>query len=277
MRTTLKSIAFFIVHQGLGVIKMLDLFKFENHEVRTITDDSDTIWFVAKDVAESLGYKNTNDAINRHCDGVAQSYPIIDNMGRTQEVRIINEPDMYALVFSSELKSAKVFKRWVFEDVLPKLRKHGEYTKSDMEAARQKWDAEKRQLELKNAKTTTQLIDSKLECDRLELANRNITDLLDTTDVTKKYNDGDREGVIDETISGLFTGYVDLYSQLSQRELERLNKQLDNSCVPEKLLYDLVKELPQFKSSRSKALFNRALSNMIGVSLIALERGIIYV
>ena len=54
-------------------------------EIRTAEIDGEP-WFVGKDVAESLGYANTNDALNKHCRGVAKRYPIIDSLGRTQEM-----------------------------------------------------------------------------------------------------------------------------------------------------------------------------------------------
>lgn len=84
--------------------------------------------FVAKDVAEALGYTNTNDAIQKFCNGVAKRYPISDSLGRMQKVRVIYEPDLYRLIFGSKLKSAIKFQNWVFEEVLPKIRQQGYYS-----------------------------------------------------------------------------------------------------------------------------------------------------
>ena len=84
-------------------------------------------WFVGKDIAEALGYKDTVNAIKQHCKGVAKHHPIIDSLGRNQEVRIINEPDMLRLIVNSTLPAAEKFERWVFEDVLPSIRKTGSY------------------------------------------------------------------------------------------------------------------------------------------------------
>ncbi len=78
-------------------------------------------WFVAKDVAEALGYVNHADAITRHCKGVVKRYPLVTD-GGTQEVRVISEPDMYRLVVGSTLPSAQRFEAWVFEEVLPSIR-----------------------------------------------------------------------------------------------------------------------------------------------------------
>lgn len=84
-------------------------------------------YFVGKDVAQALGYANTNDALNKHCRGVAKRYPITDSLGRIQEVRIISEGDMYRLIASSKLESAQKFESWIFDDVVPTIRKHGAY------------------------------------------------------------------------------------------------------------------------------------------------------
>lgn len=96
------------------------------YELRTVTEDGN-VYFVGKDVATMLGYTNTKDAISKHCRGVAKRYPIVDALGRTQEVRIISEPDFYRLVVNSKLPAAQEYERWVFEEVLPAIRKDGAY------------------------------------------------------------------------------------------------------------------------------------------------------
>jgi len=107
-------------------MKQLLPMSYEGKEVRTITENGMTLW-VAKDVATILGYKNTSDAISKHCNGVAKRYPISDNLGRIQEVRVIHEPDLYRLIASSKLPTAQEFEKWIFEEVLPTIRKTGTY------------------------------------------------------------------------------------------------------------------------------------------------------
>lgn len=106
---------------------MLDLqvFNFENNEVRT-TIDNDNVLFVANDVAIALGYKDSNSAVNRHCKGTVFHRPL-QTSGGMQEARLITEPDMYRLVFNSKLESAVRFQDWVYESVLPSIRKTGGY------------------------------------------------------------------------------------------------------------------------------------------------------
>lgn len=90
-----------------------------------VTDDGNPI-FCARDVAVALGYKNPNDAIAKHCKGIAIRYPLMTDGGE-QMARFITEGDMYRLIASSKLESAQRFETWVFDDVLPSIRKHGIY------------------------------------------------------------------------------------------------------------------------------------------------------
>ncbi|MCF1634332.1 ORF6C domain-containing protein [Streptococcus gallolyticus] len=103
---------------------------FNNEEfgqVRTLEIDG-MVYFVGKDVAEVLAYKEPNKAISRHVDEDDRTkHPITDNLGRTQETYIINESGLYSLILSSKLPRAKEFKRWVTSEVLPTIRKHGSY------------------------------------------------------------------------------------------------------------------------------------------------------
>lgn len=103
----------------------LNVFAFDSQAVRVVTMDGEP-WFVGKDVAEVLGYTNHNKALGDHCKGVAKRYPL-STPGGTQEVRIISEPDMLRLIVSSKLPAAEAFERWVFEEVLPSIRKTGAY------------------------------------------------------------------------------------------------------------------------------------------------------
>jgi len=105
----------------------VQLFNFENHEVRSLLINSEP-WFIGKDVADVLGYKNHNDALSKHVDGEDKdTIAIRDSIGRNRNTPIINESGLYSLVLSSKLPSAKKFKRWVTSEVLPALRKTGQY------------------------------------------------------------------------------------------------------------------------------------------------------
>lgn len=104
----------------------VQLFNFENHEVRSLLINSEP-WFVGKDVADVLGYKNTKDALAKHVDDEDKLGSQIATSGQNRNMTIINESGLYSLVLSSKLPSAKKFKRWVTSEVLPALRKTGQY------------------------------------------------------------------------------------------------------------------------------------------------------
>lgn len=100
---------------------------FENEEfgrVRTLTDDG-KILFCGTDVAKALGYSNAREAILRHCKGVV-FHDILTN-GGTQQVKFIPEGDVYRLVAHSRLPSTEKFEVWIFDEVLPAIRKTGGY------------------------------------------------------------------------------------------------------------------------------------------------------
>lgn len=111
----------------------LQLFKFENKDVRTLQIDGEP-WFVGKDIAQILNYTNPSKAIRDHIAdedklmGVQNVTPcIVDRQGRKQYPTLINESGLYSLILSSKLPSAKEFKHWITSEVLPQIRKTGKY------------------------------------------------------------------------------------------------------------------------------------------------------
>ncbi|WP_019680629.1 phage antirepressor [Ruminococcus flavefaciens] len=108
---------------------MNDITIFENPEfgsVRTITIDG-VPWFVGKDVAQILGYRDTSDALKKHVDEDDKLSRRFADSGQNRVMYIINESGLYSLVLSSKLPEAKRFKRWVTSEVLPSIRKNGVY------------------------------------------------------------------------------------------------------------------------------------------------------
>ena len=95
-------------------------------EVRTATINGEP-WFVGKDVAMVLGYKNPQEAIRTHVDDEDKGVSEILTPGGKQKVPFINESGLYSLILSSKLPQAKEFKRWVTSVILPALRKTGSY------------------------------------------------------------------------------------------------------------------------------------------------------
>ena len=118
---------------------MNDLKIFENPEFGSIrtTEKDGKVLFCGSDVAKALGYSDTAKAIKLHCkeDGWA-FYPVTDSLGREQQAKFINEGNVYRLITHSKLPAAEQFEHWVFDEVLPSIRKHGAYmTPETLEAA----------------------------------------------------------------------------------------------------------------------------------------------
>lgn len=108
---------------------MTDLQIFNSPEfgaIRTIEKDGEP-WFVGKDVAAALGYKEPTKAAREKVDDDDKGVSKIDTPSGIQEMTIINESGLYSLVLSSKLPTAKKFKRWVTNEVIPSIRKHGAY------------------------------------------------------------------------------------------------------------------------------------------------------
>lgn len=108
----------------------LTRWNFDNAEIRTLEIEGEP-WFVGKDVASVLGYKDTSDALKKHVDTDDKLTRRFADSGQSREMYIINESGVYALIFGSKLPDAQRFKKWVTSEVLPTIRKHGAYMTPD--------------------------------------------------------------------------------------------------------------------------------------------------
>lgn len=94
--------------------------------VRTIIIDGEP-WFAGKDVAASLGYKDTSDALKKHVADEDKLTRCFTDSGQNRQMYVINESGLYSLIFGSKLESAQKFKHWVTSEILPSIRKNGIY------------------------------------------------------------------------------------------------------------------------------------------------------
>ena len=116
----------------------LKIFQSEEFgKIRTVTIDGEP-YFVGKDVTEALGYSNSRKAIADHVAEEDKGVTKCDTLGGKQDLVVINESGLYALIFGSKLESAKRFKHWVTSEVLPALRKTGSYTISQSQNGQSK-------------------------------------------------------------------------------------------------------------------------------------------
>lgn len=164
-------------------------------KVRTIEIDGEP-YFVGKDVAEILGYSDTNKAIAMHVD---EEDKLNDKTSSSLGQRggwLINESGLYSLILSSKLPKAKEFKRWVTSEVLPSIRKHGAYAVdeliNDPELAIKAFTALKeermknKQLETTVAVQTQQISELKPKATYYDVI-LNCKDLVSATEIAKDY------------------------------------------------------------------------------------------
>lgn len=90
----------------------------------------DKFLFPAVECAKILGYATPRDAVKRHCKGVVKH--VVPTAGGKQNVNFIPEGDLYRLIIRSKLTSAQQFEEWVFDGILPSIRKHGAYIMPDL-------------------------------------------------------------------------------------------------------------------------------------------------
>lgn len=118
-----------IISQKGNVMNELQIFNSEEFgDIRTVQLNSE-IYFVGKDVAIALGYANPQKAVRDHVEEDDRGMNEMDTPSGRQNLAIINESGLYALIFGSKLESAKRFKHWVTSEVLPAIRKTGSYQK----------------------------------------------------------------------------------------------------------------------------------------------------
>lgn len=106
----------------------LSVFRFDGADVRTVIINGEP-WFVLADVVAALGLTRSASAVvDRLDDGVRQTYPIQDALGRTQRATVVSEPGVYEVVIRSDAPRAAGFRRWLVHDVIPSIRRTGSYS-----------------------------------------------------------------------------------------------------------------------------------------------------
>lgn len=159
---------------------MSNLTVFSNQqfgEIRTI-DEPNGIYFCGKDVATALGYSNDRDAIRRHCrqKGVVKCDTLTN--GGKQSLVFINEGNLYRLIVHSKLPTAEQFEQWVFDEVLPSIRKTGEYkAKPSDELHRKNMEIREQNAKIRTAQLLYKIAD-KTDTDYKQVLHAQITRLL---------------------------------------------------------------------------------------------------
>lgn len=162
-------------------------------DVRTLTEGNKPL-FCATDVAKVLGYANPRKAIIDHCKGVTKRDTPTD--GGVQSLSFIPEGDVYRLIIRSKLPSAERFERWVFDEVIPSIRKHGMYAVDELIAnpdlgiaalmALKEERAKRAELETTCAVQVQQIAEMKPKASYYDLI-LNCKDLVSVTKIAKDY------------------------------------------------------------------------------------------
>lgn len=104
----------------------LQVFTYQDKPLRTVEKDGE-LWWVLKDVCDALCIVESKSVPRRLDSDEVVLIPLIDSMGRTQEMYAVNEPGLYSVILRSDKPEAKDFKRWVTHEVLPSIRRTGAY------------------------------------------------------------------------------------------------------------------------------------------------------
>ena len=145
----------------------LQIFKHSKFgEIRTMLNEKGEVFFVGKDVAKALGYRNPSNALLVHVDTDDKTtYPIqVSGSNYKTNTMFINESGLYSLILSSKLPSAKAFKRWVTAEVLPQINHTGGYIPTRDDEGHQLSD-----MEILAAAAPTATMTTRVTCTRVPI------------------------------------------------------------------------------------------------------------
>lgn len=151
---------------------MNELFKYEENEIRVVTDENGDPWFVNLDVCNLLEYADARQTVDRLDDDEKKLTGIRHRSGQTRRTWMVNEAGLYHLILTSTKPEAKAFRRWVTHEVLPSIRKAGKYgtdplsrKEADLQGLRKMIDEKKTAV----SNTESVLKDLKSEIKQMEL------------------------------------------------------------------------------------------------------------
>lgn len=148
---------------------MEQIFKYQDAQVRTLSDETGEIWFSGADVCTILGYAMPSNVIKQNLDDDERKLTNLrDGSGQSRRSWIINEFGLYSLVLTSTMPEAKKFKRWIIHEVLPSIRKAGFYATDSVsfklsELQEHKKRIQQKQIELFKAKEAVKQVKAEIE------------------------------------------------------------------------------------------------------------------
>lgn len=196
-------------------------------EIRTTTDENGEPWFCLVDVCKILDL-NPTDVRRRLEDGVVSNHPIQDALGRTQQANFVNEDGLYDTILDSRKPDAKRFRKWITGDVLPSIRKTGQYSVKPLTPAQQL---------LANAQMLVEIEQRQLEQERQQRA-------LDARQTSAESKIEQIETRIRDNGYMAVVGFANIYKvKLSDAMKKKLGKLASSWCrrmgvLPEKIKHE---------------------------------------
>lgn len=105
----------------------ITIFNHLGNDIRVMTDEQGEPLFVLKDICDALEIGNSRDVVRRLDEDCVDTIDVTDNLGRPRQTNVVTEAGLYEVIFMSRKPEAKAFRRWVTNEVLPSIRKHGMY------------------------------------------------------------------------------------------------------------------------------------------------------
>ena len=199
-------------------MKELEFFKNEKFgEIEIYTDEDNKVWFPATEIAKILGYSNARDAIQKHCRNSGK-LPMsrFTTEGNKYTKTYIDEGNLYRLIIKSRMPGAEEFESWIFDEVLPTLRKTGEYkikeqpkqlpdfipiTRGDLELKIKYYNAQSKMANCINGLVYNHNLDEEI---RDQLIEKSAKLLLDDSIILSGFNSAD-----DVTLHNYMSDYLD--------------------------------------------------------------------
>lgn len=184
-------------------------------------------YFVGKDVAMTLGYRDTSDALKKHVDTDDKLSRQFADSGQNRTMYIINESGLYSLIFASKLPSAKRFKRWVTSEVLPMIRKTGKYSVPDTAD-----EAEQPPVSLQERMEIAKLI-AKTPKSRLHMVAKIFEPVLGVELLPNTLSTANTYGISSDDAILIVTEFIDSYDNSILREFEDGSMAINNKLFKE--------------------------------------------
>lgn len=230
---------------GMMVTKKAEVYNNPQFgEIRTVTDESGEPWFCLTDICEALGL-TAKGVKQRLDDEVISNYPITDTLGREQQALYVNEDGLYDTILESRKPEAKIFRKWITSEVLPSIRKTGQYAVKPLTPAQQL---------LANAQMLVEMEQRQLEQERQQK-------VLESRQATTEHRVNEIEERIKDNTYMTVMGFANIHRlKIGTKALQRLGRQCSTWCrrmgmIPEQTKHEKWGHVNTYPMQALKAIF----------------------